>query len=97
MLAVTENAASAVSGILASSELPAEAGLRITTEPVQAEEGVERTDLRLSVVEGPEESDQVIDEAPIFLEPEAAALLDDKLLDAEVVDDQVNFRLAPQG
>jgi iron-sulfur cluster assembly protein len=97
MLAVTEEAASAIEGILASPELPNEAGLRITTETVATDAGTPRPEYRLSVVEAPEEADQVLEDAAIFLEPEAAAQLDDKLLDAEVAGDQVRFQLKEQG
>jgi Fe-S cluster assembly iron-binding protein IscA len=96
MLAVTQEAASAIEGILASPELPDEAGVRITTEMAGAEEGAPQAELHLAVVEAPEASDQVVEDAPVFLEPEAAALLDDKVLDAEVADDQVHFNLKEQ-
>jgi iron-sulfur cluster assembly protein len=96
MLAVTEAAASAIDGILASSELPDEAGMRITAEVGLSEEGAPRTSLHLAVVEAPEENDQVVEDAPVFLEPEAAAFLDDKVLDADVAGDQVHFDLKEQ-
>jgi len=95
MLAVTEDAASAIDDILASTDVPDEAGVRITTEIGVTEEGAPRTELRLTVVEAPEASDQVVEDA-VFLEPEAAALLDDKVLDADVVGDQVQFGLKEQ-
>ena len=53
-------------------------------------------ELRLSVVDAPEKGDQVIGEQPVFVEPEAAEALDDKLLDAEVIEDQVRFTVAQQ-
>jgi iron-sulfur cluster assembly protein len=96
MLAVTQDAASAIDGILASRELPDEAGVRITSEIGIAEEGGPRTEFRLAVVEGPETSDQVLEDASVFLEPEAAAMLDDKVLDADVAGDQVHFNVKQQ-
>jgi iron-sulfur cluster assembly protein len=93
MLAVTEKAVSAIDGILASPELPDKAGMRITTETAPTEGGAPQTELRLAVVDQPETSDQVLEDAPVFLEPEAAAILDDKVLDAEVAGDQVRFNL----
>jgi Fe-S cluster assembly iron-binding protein IscA len=96
MLAVTEEAASAIDGILASPELPDKAGMRITTEIGLTEEGAPRTALRFTVVETPEANDQVIEDAPVFVEPEAAALLDDKVLDADVAGDQVHFDVKEQ-
>jgi iron-sulfur cluster assembly protein len=94
MLAITEDAAAAIKGIVSSPELPDGAGLRITQE-VSAEAGGDapRTDLRLSVVAAPEEGDEVLESERIFLDPETAEFLDDKLLDADVVDDQVQFSL----
>jgi iron-sulfur cluster assembly protein len=97
MLAVTEEAASAIEGILASPELPNEAGLRITSESGMADAGSRRIEYRLSVAEAPEEADQVLEDAPVFLDPEAAAQLDDKLLDAEVAGHEVRFQLKEQG
>ena len=42
--------------------------------------------------------DQVVEEhgAQVFLEPEAADVLDDRLLDADIRDDKVRFVLEPQ-
>jgi hypothetical protein len=98
MLALTPTAASAIDGILANPEIPDEAGMRITTEIATTEEGAPpQTELRLAVVDEPEKSDQVLEGAPVFLEPEAAALLDDKVLDAEVAGDEVRFNVKQEG
>ena len=93
MLAITEDAATAIDSIVTSSGLPQGAGLRITQElnPQSGQEG--RTDLRLSVVESAEEGDEVLEDVQIFLEPEAADFLDNKLLDADVDGDEVRFSL----
>jgi iron-sulfur cluster assembly protein len=96
MLAITEDAAAAIRGIVGSAGLPDGAGLRITQELNTEAEGRPRTDLRLSVVAAPEEGDEVLDEERIFIDPGAAELLDDKLLDADVVDDEVRFSLDVQ-
>ena len=97
MLALTSKAASAIDGILASPDFPEKAGMRITTEPVATDDDTPRTELRLAVVDEPETSDQVLEDAPVFLEPEVATLLDDKVLDAEVAGDQVRFNLKEEG
>jgi Fe-S cluster assembly iron-binding protein IscA len=49
-------------------------------------------------VQLPAEDDEVIEErgARVFLEPEAASLLDDKVLDASVDENQVAFTIADQ-
>jgi Fe-S cluster assembly iron-binding protein IscA len=96
VLAITEDAAAAIKGILSSSGVPEGAGLRITQEVNTEVEGQPRTDLRLSPVAAPEEGDQVLEAERIFLEPEAAAFLDNKLLDADIVDDEPRFRLDVQ-
>ena len=93
MLAITEDAATAIDSIVASSGLPQGAGLRITQElnTQSGEEG--RTDLRLSVVESAEEGDEVLEDVQIFLEPEVADFLGNKLLDADIEGDDVRFSL----
>jgi iron-sulfur cluster assembly protein len=93
VLAITEDAASAVRGIVSTSGMPDGAGLRITQEVNTEAEDAPRTDLRLSVVPAPEEGDQILEAERIFVDPGATELLDDKLLDAEVVDDEVRFSL----
>ena len=54
--------------------------------------------LELSVVGLPAEDDEVIEEqgARVFLNPEAASLLDDKILDASIAADEVAFTIADQ-
>ena len=96
MLAITEDAATAIDSIVTSSGLPEGAGLRITQEVRAPEGGEARTDLRLSVVESAEDGDEVLEDVRIFLDPEAAHFLDNKLLDADVEGDEVRFSLDVQ-
>jgi Fe-S cluster assembly iron-binding protein IscA len=96
MLIVTDQAASAIDGILASRELPEEAGVRVTTEVPRPEDGTAEPAVQLEVVEAPEAGDQVIEDASVFVEPQAAMLLDDKLLDAEREGNKVQFALRQQ-
>ena len=94
MLALTDNAVEAVKSIVSSSEEPPEtSGLRMV-----AERAGTQANFQLSVVPLPAEDDEVIEEqgARVFLEPEAASLLDDKVLDASVEQDRVAFRIADQ-
>ncbi len=94
MLALTDSAVQAVRDIISSSpELDETGGLRMVAEPAGTE-----ANLQLSVVPQPAEDDEVIDEegARVFLEPEAASLLDDKVLDARVEDNRVAFTIAEQ-
>jgi iron-sulfur cluster assembly protein len=94
LLALTDNAVQAVKGIVSSSDEASETGgLRMVAERAGTQANFE-----LSVVPLPAEDDEVIEEqgARVFLEPEAASLLDDKILDASVEQDQVAFTIAEQ-
>ena len=94
LLALTDDAVEAVRNIVSSSdELPETGGLRLV-----AERAGTQANLQLSVVALPAEDDEVIEEqgVRVFLEPEAAALLDDKVLDASMEQDQVEFTIADQ-
>lgn len=92
MLTVTDNAVAAIRSLTAQPEVPDGAGLRIATDPAAGA-------LQLSVAPEPHEGDQVVDNsgARLFLDTEAALLLDDKALDASVDDGgSVQFALAEQ-
>jgi iron-sulfur cluster assembly protein len=94
MLALTDNAVEAVQEILPSSdEAPERGGLRLVAEPAGAQ-----MNFQLSVVALPAEDDEVIEEqgARVFLDPEAASLLGDKVLDAQIESNQVAFTIADQ-
>jgi iron-sulfur cluster assembly protein len=94
LLALTDTAVEAVRHILSSSdEIPETGGLRMVAE----QEGPQMN-FQLSIVPLPAEDDEVIEErgARVFLEPEAASVLDDKVLDASVQQDQVAFSIADQ-
>ena len=94
MLALTDNAVQAVKHIVASSEESSETGgLRMVGE----QDGTE-ANFALSIVPLPAEDDVVLDEqdARVFLEPQAASLLDDKVLDAVVEQNRVSFTIADQ-
>ena len=94
LLALTENAVEAVRDIVSSSDEASEtSGLRMVAEPAGTQ-----ANFHLSVVPLPAEDDEVIDErgARVFLEPKAASLLDEKVLDASVERDQVAFTIADQ-
>jgi iron-sulfur cluster assembly protein len=90
VLAISENAAEAIRGLVAAPEVPDSAGLRITAPPTG------ETSFELSVAATPAEDDQVVEEqgAQVFLEPSAAALLEDKRLDAQVEAGRVTFAIA---
>ena len=94
MLAISENAAEAIQTIVASSpEVAVDAGLRITARPDGEEEKLE-----LTIAAIPAEDDEVVQEhgAQVFLDPEAASYLDDKVVEARVEGHQVGFALLEQ-
>jgi iron-sulfur cluster assembly protein len=70
-------------------------GSRCACPPATDERGA---GFELSVSSTPQGKDQVVEEhgAQVFLEPQAADVLDDKLLDADMRDDKVRFLLEPQ-
>jgi len=89
LLALTDRAVEAVRDVISSSDEASEtSGLRLTAE----REGIQAR-FKLRVVPLPAEDDEVIEEqgARIFVEVEAAALLEDKALDANVDHNQVAF------
>jgi iron-sulfur cluster assembly protein len=94
MLTITDTAAEAIKGIVASPQVPEGAGLRIATRPEGSAEGA----LEVSVAAVPAEDDQVVEEsgAQVFLEPHAAEALDDKVLDAEIERGEVRFAVGEQ-
>jgi iron-sulfur cluster assembly protein len=94
MLTITDTAAEAIKGIVASPQVPEGAGLRIATRPESPTEGA----FEVSVAPVPAEEDQVVEEsgAQVFLEPHAAEALDDKVLDAEIEGGEVRFAVGEQ-
>jgi iron-sulfur cluster assembly protein len=83
MLVLTEAAAEVVKSVTSTPEAPAGAGLRI----VSAAQGPDEPGLlKISAVDGPAEQDQIVEGngALVFLESEAAIVLDNKVLDARV-------------
>lgn len=94
MLTLTENASAIVNEITHQPGLPETAGLRITAE------GEQEASFAVAAAQQAEPGDQVVEQggATIYLEPSAAQLLDDKILDAAVdPTGKVEFALAVQG
>jgi iron-sulfur cluster assembly protein len=95
VLTLTSDAAEAVKTIAeASPELANDSGLRIRAQVA----GEGQVSFDLAMVESPDEGDQVIEEAGarVFVEPDAALILEDKILDATVAGNQVQFSLSEQ-
>ncbi|MEV0396233.1 HesB/IscA family protein [Polymorphospora rubra] len=79
MLTLTDNAVTVIRDLTTQQEVPEGAGLRIATDTSAGA-------LTLGLAAQPVQGDQVVDDsgARIFLDPEAAQILDDKALDASV-------------
>jgi iron-sulfur cluster assembly protein len=93
VLSLTDQAVSAIRGLTTRPGLAEETGLRIA--PQDGDAG----GLTLSLADGPQAGDQVIEESDVqvFLQPEAAAVLDDKALDAQINEDgEVSFVIQRQ-
>ncbi|GHE47835.1 hypothetical protein GCM10017673_56990 [Streptosporangium violaceochromogenes] len=80
MLTLTDTAAQVIRDLSSQVTESADTGVRISTQT----DGT--GSLLLSIVNGPESDDKVVetDGARIFLDPTAADMLDDKALDADV-------------
>jgi len=94
MLELTDSAADAIRALVGASDETAETGgLRVAAE----QEG-DMVSLEFNVVVLPGEDDEVVEEfgARVFLEPTAASLLDDKVLDASMQEERIAFMLTDQ-
>jgi iron-sulfur cluster assembly protein len=95
MLTITHDAAAAIDAVVDSAPTESDsAGLRIARGVTP--DG--QPGLQLSVAEGPAENDAIVpaEGTPVFLDADAAAMLDDKVLDAKVEGGQVGFTLRDQ-
>ncbi|ANN19355.1 iron-sulfur cluster biosynthesis protein [Amycolatopsis orientalis] len=96
MLTVTEAAAEAITALTAQEGSEDSSGLRFAMHSQQGDS----PQLAVSVAPQPESGDRVLgaDGGPkVFLEPEAAALLDDKVLDVQQDETgEVAFAVLPQ-
>jgi Fe-S cluster assembly iron-binding protein IscA len=90
MLAMTDNAIDAIKRVA-----PGDAGLRLFASDATGGAG---NALNLEVTEEPRQEDHVVDVqgAHVFLEPKAATLVKDKVLDAWLEDTKVRFALVDQ-
>jgi iron-sulfur cluster assembly protein len=94
VLTLTPSAAEAVRRLVDNAPVESAEGLRIAPGQVTPQ----GTSLELSIVDGPEASDQEITDgdAHVYLEPEVATFMDDKVLDAEVEETGVRFSIRDQ-
>jgi Fe-S cluster assembly iron-binding protein IscA len=96
MLAITDSAAEAITSLITEAELPDGGGLRIAAP--DPEQGLE-----LSLAGRPDADDVVLsgEGITVFLEPAAAQVLDDKVLDVQPVagpdgEEELRFAIGPQ-
>jgi iron-sulfur cluster assembly protein len=90
VLILTDDATTEIRNIIDRPEVPDGYGVRIATDPASG-------GLSLALAATPAEDDQVLDEAGarVFLEPQAAVMLDDKALDASTdTSGRVHFSIA---
>jgi len=94
MLTLTENASAIVHEIATQTGPPETAGLRITADDTP------EPAFAISTADQAEPGDQVVEQggATVYLDQQAAQMLDDKVLDAAVdPSGKVEFALALQG
>jgi iron-sulfur cluster assembly protein len=96
MLVLTEAAAEVVKAIASTPQAPEGSGLRIASSAGATDPGA----LQVTAAPGPNENDHVVEAAGahVYLEPQAALYLEDKVLDAEVDSEgKAHFSLGLQG
>jgi Fe-S cluster assembly iron-binding protein IscA len=95
MFALTEDAAEVAEAIVAETEVPQSAVLRIAVRP-HDQNGSGLPQLELVLVDKPARNDVVLEDAPVAVDPKTAELLEDRVLDAEIEDGEAHFSLLPQ-
>ncbi len=92
MLTITPQASNAIRGVLASQQAPDGSVFRISPKPGES-------NLILSIVDAPQPDDEIVEGegVEVCVEPTAAEALDDKELDAMVVEGEVNFTISERG
>jgi iron-sulfur cluster assembly protein len=93
LLTLTQNATSAIEGLLAGPGMPDSAGIRIASAITG--DGNDPGALQLGLAAAPDDHDRVIQDhgARVFVEDAVVPLLDDKLLDADADGEQVRFSI----
>jgi iron-sulfur cluster assembly protein len=93
VLVLTQDAAMVIRSLVESSDVE-EGGLRITARPITEEQAA----LEIQLAEEPDTLDEVVEQegAQVFLEPQVAEALSDKVLDAAVEEEGVRFTIVEQ-
>jgi iron-sulfur cluster assembly protein len=96
VLTITPEASQAIRGILAASDAPDGSMFRISP---QGQDGTgPGPGLAISLTDSPPPDDEIVEgeEVAVSVEPSAAAILEDKQLEASVIGDQVSFSIGEQ-
>jgi iron-sulfur cluster assembly protein len=93
MLTITRDAEHAIESIVARAGPPEVAGVRISAEHSRTNGAAPAREVRLSLIDSPEAGDELLEGSRVFLEPDAAELLDDKVLDADIESGEIRFHL----
>jgi Fe-S cluster assembly iron-binding protein IscA len=96
VLTITPEASQAIRGILAASDAPDGSMFRISPQGLNGT--APGPSLAVSVTDNPPPDDQIVEgeQVTVCVDPSAAAILDDKELDVQVVGEQVNFSIGEQ-
>jgi iron-sulfur cluster assembly protein len=94
VLTLTPNATEAINALIDSVGGPEGTGLRIWAQPLDEAQ----SSLEIAVTPGPQDADAVVEdtEVPVYLEPQAAIFLNDKILDASMEGDTIQFSINDQ-
>jgi hypothetical protein len=97
MLALTDRAAQTIGALTDQPGVPEDAALRISSSAADDDPTGEGATLEITLVEDPDEGERAIEDPPVYVEPGLASeFLEDKVLDAEIGQDQVRFSIAQQ-
>ena len=96
VLTMTEEAADAVRKIINQPEVPSGSVLRFTAGEDRSNGAGPYRELHVELVEEPPADDVQVEELPISLEPASIEFLDDKVLDASIEGNAVEFKLYRQ-
>ncbi|MGH2805833.1 MAG: HesB/YadR/YfhF-family protein [Actinomycetota bacterium] len=94
MLTISPGAAEVIKQIVTSSQVTEEGGIRLSVEPIDDQSAK----LDLTIAGSPEPGDSLVEQegAKVFVDENAARLLDDKVLDAALEGDKVSFAIVEQ-
>jgi Fe-S cluster assembly iron-binding protein IscA len=93
MLTLTQEAANAVEQIISQPEVPEGAVLRFEAGEDRGNGSGPRRELHVELVDSPDPQDVLAEDVAISVEPKTVGYLDDKVIDAEIDGNQVEFKL----